>query len=151
MADVAVDAVTAFCAEYAVVAVVALPLKLPLNDEAETVPGNDVLPLPSNKVAVLAKLVNTPVYCLTYIGSLPSSAVANSAYPAFDAVPPTNILNWSLSAILPLTSSAELVPVTDATTFVAEATLLLASAVLSTLPNPILLLVTFTVFAEDPS
>ena len=32
---------------------------------AVTVPGNEVLPLPSNNVAVLVNELNTPVYCLT--------------------------------------------------------------------------------------
>ena len=38
---------------------------LPLNADAVTVPGNDVLPDPSNNVAVLVNVVNNPVYCLT--------------------------------------------------------------------------------------
>ena len=50
---------------------------------------------------------------------MPSSAVAISAYPAFYAVPPTSILNWSVSAMFPLTSSIVLEPVTVATIFVA--------------------------------
>jgi len=62
----------------AVVAVVAFPDSAPENVGAVTVPGNDVLPLPSSNVAVLVKLLNTPVYCLTYIGSVPSSEVAIS-------------------------------------------------------------------------
>jgi len=65
---------------------------LPINVGAVTVPGKLVLPDASSKVAVLATVENTPVYCLTYIGSLPSSAVAISAYPAFYAVPPAKIL-----------------------------------------------------------
>ena len=92
-----------------------MPVKLPLK-VADTVPGKLVLPEPSNSVAVLTNEANTPVYCLTCIGSVPSSAVAISAKPAFVAVPPTRILNWSLSAILPLTSSVEFVPATVATT-----------------------------------
>jgi hypothetical protein len=66
-----------------------------------TVPGKVVFPEPSSSVAVLASVVNTPVYCLTWIGSVPSSAVAISTKPAFVAVPPTRILNWSLSAMFP--------------------------------------------------
>ena len=41
-------------------------------------PGRIVLPEPSSSVAVLVSELNTPVYCLTYIGSVPSSAVAIS-------------------------------------------------------------------------
>ena len=62
----------------AVVAVVAFPDSAPENVGAVIVPGNDVLPLPSSNVAVLVILLNTPVYCLTYIGSVPSSEVAIS-------------------------------------------------------------------------
>ncbi len=60
---------------------------------AVTEPGNIVLPDPSNNVAVLARDENTPVYCLTCIGSVPSSAVAISTKPAFVAVPPILIRN----------------------------------------------------------
>ena len=55
-----------------------VPVNGPKNEDAETDPGNWVFPDPSNNVAVLVKEENTPVYCLTYIGSVPSSAVANS-------------------------------------------------------------------------
>jgi hypothetical protein len=44
-----------------VVAVLALPDRLPLND-AVTVPGKEVLPEPSRSVAVLVSVENTPVY-----------------------------------------------------------------------------------------
>jgi hypothetical protein len=90
----------------------------PLNVVPVTVPGKDVFPEASSSVAVLTSVVKTPVYCLTWIGSVPSSAVAISAKPVFVAVPPTRILNWSLSAMFPRTSSAELVPATVATTVV---------------------------------
>jgi hypothetical protein len=71
----------------------AVPVNGPVNPVAVTVPGNDVFPDPSNKVAVLVKEENTPVYCLTCIGSVPSSAVAISTKPAFVPVPPILIRN----------------------------------------------------------
>ena len=75
------------------VAVEALPFNAPLNVGAVTVPGKDVLPEPSNNVAVLVNVPNLPLpYCLTYIGSLASSAVAISKYPALFAVDPPAIL-----------------------------------------------------------
>ena len=81
-----------------------------------TLTGNTEFPLPSSSVAVLTKLEKTPVYCLTCIGSVPSSAVAISRNPSLEDVPPTRILAWSLSAILPRTNSVEFVPATVATT-----------------------------------
>ena len=77
--------------------------------------------LPSNKVNVLVKDANAQVYCRTYIGSVQSSAVAISAYQALVAVPHTNILNESLSAISTRIASIEFVQVTVATTLVAVA------------------------------
>jgi hypothetical protein len=73
-----------------------------------------VFPDASSKVAVLAIVVNAfaPVYCLTYIGSFPPSAVAISAKPASAAVPPILIRKRSLLAMVPYTRSAESVPVT---------------------------------------
>ena len=65
----------------------------PVNDVAVIPPGNELFPDPSNKVAVLTKEENTPEYCLTCIGSVPSSAVAISTKPPFVAVPPTLIRN----------------------------------------------------------
>jgi hypothetical protein len=70
-----------------------VPNNDPVNVVAVTPPGNEVFPDPSNKVAVLVNEVNTPVYCLTCIGSVPSSAVAISTKPPFVAVPPILIRN----------------------------------------------------------
>ena len=91
---------------------VAVPVNAPTNVVAVTELGKLVLPEPSRSVAVLVREENTPVYCLTCIGSVPSSAVAISTKPELVAVAPTKILNWSLSPMLPRTSSVEVVPVT---------------------------------------
>ena len=64
----------------------------PEKTEAVTVPGKDVFPDASKIVAVLNRVVNTPEYCLKCIGSVPSSAVANSTNPELEAVPLTLIL-----------------------------------------------------------
>ena len=82
-----------FLAVCNLVAVEALPFNEPLKVGAVTVPGKDVLPEPSNNVAVLVNVPNLPLpYCLTYIGSLASSAVAISKYAALLAVAPPTIL-----------------------------------------------------------
>jgi hypothetical protein len=48
--------------------------------------------LADSRVRVFFMVVNTPVYCLAYIGSFPSSQEAISIHPAFSAVPPKAIL-----------------------------------------------------------
>ena len=77
---------------------------------AVNAPGKLVLPVVSSIVAVLIKVENAPVYCLTKIGSLPSSAVDISTNPALVAVPPTKIRKKSLSATLAIRMFALAVP-----------------------------------------
>ena len=76
-----------------------------------------MLPLPSNNVAVLVTVAKVPVYCLTYIGSLPSSAVAHSTHPELAAAPPTLNLKKSLSAIGAYIKFASFVPVNVVVTY----------------------------------
>ena len=75
---------------------------LPENADAVTVPGNEVLPDASSRVALRIMLPkrlygSAPVppvceYCLTYIGSFPLSAVASSSQPAsFTVAPPITL------------------------------------------------------------
>ena len=66
------------------------------NADTVTVPGNEVLPDASSKVAVRIRLPNllpyAPLYCLTYIGSVAASEVASSKKPAsLSVAPPINL------------------------------------------------------------
>ena len=83
-------------------------------------PGSIVCPDAPNSVACLnidpKGFPLTLTYCLTYIGSLPLSAISNDANPCSKPVPPTCNLKKSPLATDAVITLAVVVPVTDTCT-----------------------------------